>query len=135
MSETSVNAASAAGNSGADNSAAKNGGEAVKEATKAQGVQVRKAFTALKRHPLGVVALAGAAVALVEVELAVGILAGLGATALLTLKTGSDARHEVLTKGKWAIGRARALKIRPKGSVKRTASSATPEAAATPPAI
>src|SRR4051812_41577262 len=54
---------------------------------------VRRAIRALKRHPLGVIALIGAAASLVEVELAVGILAGIGATALLTTTSGPAMRQ------------------------------------------
>jgi hypothetical protein len=117
MSETSENAASAADN----------GAAAVKEAAKSE--PVRKAVNMLKSHPLGVVALAGAAVALVEVELAVGILAGIGATALLARKSGPEARQEVLAKGKRAVERARALKLR-----KEPAQAAATPAAPPPPA-
>jgi hypothetical protein len=97
--------------------------------------QVRKAFGALKKHPLGVIALMGAAVALIELELAVGILAGIGATALLTKKTGPEARQEVLAKGKWAVGRARALTTRGKEKEQAAASAApTPPTAPAPQA-
>jgi hypothetical protein len=127
MSETSENTAPAAKTTAA----------AVAEAAKPAREQVRKAFVALKRHPLGTVALVGAAVALVEVELAVGILAGIGATALLTLKTGPEARQEVLTKGRWAIERARSLKVRAQDSAAAATPEGSPAAAASaeaPPA-
>lgn len=75
---------------------------------------VRRAIRALKRHPLGVIALVGAAVSLVEVELAVGILAGIGATALLTTTSGPAMRQEVVARSKWAIERARAVTSRAK---------------------
>jgi hypothetical protein len=123
MSETSENAAPAADN----------GTATVKEA---KTDPVRKAFGVLKRHPLGIVALAGAAVALVEVELAVGILAGIGATALLALKSGPEARQEVLAKGqevlakgKSAVERARAIKLR-KEPAEAAANAASPPPAA-----
>jgi hypothetical protein len=125
MSETSENTAPAAQTTAAAETTA-----AVTEAAKPERVQVRKAFGALKRHPLGMVALVGAAVALVEVELAVGILAGIGATALLTLKTGPEARQEVLAKGKWALERARSLKVR---TADAATEAATPAAPATAP--
>jgi hypothetical protein len=76
--------------------------------------KVRKAIALLQSHPLGLVAVVGAAVALVEIELAVGILTGIGATALLATKSGPEARQEVrglgqevVTRGKAALERAR----------------------------
>lgn len=76
--------------------------------------RVRKAIALVKSHPLGLVVAVGAAVALVEIELAVGILTGIGATALLATKSGPEARQEVrslgqgvVTKGKAALERAR----------------------------
>ena len=54
-------------------------------------------------------ALLGAAASLVEVELAVGILAGLGATALLTSTSGLETRQEVVARSKWALERARQM--------------------------
>src|SRR5689334_6501432 len=83
---------------------------------KPQPQRFRKALNVLKGHPLGIVALIGAAAALVEIELAVGILTGIGATALLATKSGPQAREEVLAKGKWAIDRARAFANRPKSA-------------------
>jgi len=71
------------------------------------GQLVRDAITLLKQHPLGAVATVAAATALIEVELAVGILAGLGATALLANQTGPEARQRVIVRGKWALDRAR----------------------------
>lgn len=80
----------------------------------AQKLRARQVLSTLKRHPLGIVLAVGAAVALVEIELAVGILTGIGATALLATKSGPEARqevlakgHEVVAKGKAAIERAR----------------------------
>ncbi len=106
----------------------------------ARTARVREAVSALKRHPLGVVALAGAAVALVEVEVAVGILAGIGATALLATKSGPVARQEMLTKsnevlakGKLALAKARGkLASRAKPVTEEVAKS--PEPPAVPPA-
>jgi hypothetical protein len=69
--------------------------------------KLREAFGLLKQHPLGAVATVAAATALIEVEIAVGILAGLGATALLATKSGSEARQQVLARGKLAYARAR----------------------------
>jgi hypothetical protein len=75
---------------------------------KARPAKVRKALALLKRHPLGLVIAAGAAVALVEIELAVGILTGIGATALLATKSGPDARQEVLSKGQEVLSKSKA---------------------------
>ena len=110
---------------------------------KAERARVREALGVLKRHPLGLVVAIGAAAALVEIELAVGILTGVGATALLATKSGPDARQEVLnkgqevfTKGKAALERARvALTTRAKSRDAEPAATATaataPEATAT----
>ena len=73
------------------------------------GQLMRDAITLLKQHPLGAVATVAAATALIEVELAVGILAGLGATALLAHQTGPEARQRVIERGKWALDRARTV--------------------------
>jgi hypothetical protein len=75
---------------------------------------VRKVIRTLKEHPLGVVALFGAGAAFVEVELAIGILTGLGATALLATSSGAQMRQDVMTKSKWALERARSLTRRAK---------------------
>jgi len=106
------------------------------EAAPPKPERVRKAVTALKSHPVGVIALAGAAVALVEVEIAVGILAGIGATALLVTKTGPEARqevlskgNEVLTKGKLALAKAKG-KLRSKPAAEKVPDSPEPPAAA-----
>lgn len=69
--------------------------------------RVRGAVTLAKKHPLGTVAAAGAAAAFVEVPFAVGVLTGLGATALLVRRTGAEARREVLARGRDALARAR----------------------------
>ena len=73
------------------------------------GQLVRDAISLIKQHPLGAVATVAAATALIEVEFAVGILAGLGATALLANQSGSQARQRVLERGKWALDRARTV--------------------------
>ena|SRR6185295_10654377 len=73
------------------------------------GQLVRDAITLLKQHPLGAVATVAAATALIEVEFAVGILAGLGATALLANQSGPEARQRVIERGKWALDRARTV--------------------------
>jgi len=112
---------------------------------KAKPAKVRKALALLKRHPLGLVVAAGAAVALVEIELAVGILTGIGATALLATKSGPDARQEVFTKGqevltksKAAIERARvalASRAKTNGAEAPAAETAAPASAASAPAV
>lgn len=75
-----------------------------------KAAMVRDALTLLKEHPLGAVATVAAATALLELEFAVGILAGLSATALLSNKSGPERRKIVLERGKWALERARAMK-------------------------
>jgi hypothetical protein len=82
---------------------------AVEGAARAKKVELAKLLGLLKRHPVGLVAAIGVGIALVEVELAVGLLTGIGATALLATKNGPEARHEVVAKGKAAIERARAV--------------------------
>jgi hypothetical protein len=72
--------------------------------------RVREAISLIKEHPLGAVATVAAATALLEIEFAVGVLAGLGATALLANKSGPERRRLVMERGKWAIDRARAMK-------------------------
>lgn len=68
---------------------------------------MREAISMIKQHPLGAVATVAAATAFIEVELAVGLLAGIGATALLVNESGSTTRHKVLEQGKLALSRAR----------------------------
>ncbi len=69
--------------------------------------KVQQAIAFAKSHPLGAVASVAAAAALVEVELAVGILAGLGATALLASKSGPETREQVIARGRSALARAK----------------------------
>jgi len=76
-------------------------------ATAVASAKVREALGLLKEHPLGAVATVAAATALIEVELAVGILAGVGATVLLATKSGPEARQQVLERGKQVYARAR----------------------------
>jgi len=77
--------------------------------------KVQHALTVAKAHPLGAVVGVAAAVAFVEVEFAVGVLTGIGATALLVAKSGPEARAQVFTRGKEALARAReSLKRKPK---------------------
>jgi hypothetical protein len=95
--------------------------------------RVQQAFTAAKAHPLGAVATVAAAAALVEIEFAVGILTGLGATALLASKSGPAARDEVIARGREAIARARVAIAQLEESLTRKRAG-RPEAAAPPPA-
>ena len=76
--------------------------------------KVQHALTVAKEHPLGAVVGVAAAVALVEVEFAVGILTGIGATALLAARSGPEARKRVVTTGKqaWSSARERVQKAR-----------------------
>jgi hypothetical protein len=97
---------------------------------------VAKLIGVLKQHPLGLVAVIGVAVALVEVELAVGLLTGIGATALLATKNGAEARLEVVAKGKAALERARAVlasRSKPAATSAAPADVPPPAAAAAPP--
>jgi hypothetical protein len=105
----------------------------------AEPARVRKAIALVKSHPLGVVLAVGAAVALVEIELAVGILTGVGATALLVTKSGPEARQEVrslgqevFTKGKAAIERAR-IALASRSKTQPAAADAAPSAEAAAP--
>lgn len=89
--------------------------------------KVKQAVALAKEHPLGAVAAAAAAVALIEVEFAVGLLTGIGATALLARKTGPEARDQVIARGKQALARARvALEKRKKALPSQPAASAEP---------
>jgi hypothetical protein len=123
-------------NASTDNSsepaAAPSGGAAPAKAARARSARVREAVTALKRHPLGVVALAGAAVALVEVEVAVGIFAGIGATALLVTKSGPEARQEVLTRGNEVLAKGKLALAKAKRRLESRAKPATGEASKSP---
>ena len=58
-------------------------------------------------HPLGALATVAAAVAFVEIELAMGLLAGLGATAFLTTRSGRATRQQIASNGRAALQRAR----------------------------
>ena len=101
-----VSAAQAAGEGGAEG-AEHNGS--------APGAHLmREAISMIKQHPLGAMATVAAATALIEVELAVGILAGIGATALLANESGSETRQKVLEQGRRALSRARTAMTKPK---------------------
>jgi hypothetical protein len=92
---------------------------------------MREAISLIKEHPLGAVATVAAATALIELEFAVGVLAGLGATALLVHQSGPEARQRVLERGKWALDRARtAIQARSDKSAAKKA----PPVEAPPPA-
>lgn len=123
--ETSANQTSA-------NAPVPSGTAAPAEATPSKPARVREAVTALKRHPLGVVALAGAAVALVEVEVAVGILAGIGAGALFATKSGPEARQEVLTRGNEVLARGKLALAKAKGKLASRAKPAKEEVTKSP---
>lgn len=93
--------------------------------------KVKQAISLAKEHPLGAVATVAAAAALVEIEFAVGILTGLGATALLAKRSGPQARDEVIARGRQAIARARvAIAKRKKSPVPPAASAEAPPPAA-----
>jgi hypothetical protein len=95
--------------------------------------KVQQALAFAKNHPLGAVASVAAAAALVELQFAVGILTGLGATALLASKSGPEAREQVMERGKRALARARVVLAQRR---KPSASAAVPPPAgdAPPPA-
>ena len=93
----------------------------------AQKLRARRVISTLKRHPLGIVLAVGAAAALVEIELAVGILTGIGATALLATKSGPEARQEVVAKGQEVVAKGKAAIERARVALaNRKATDATP---------
>jgi hypothetical protein len=124
MSESNETAASATAEAASASDQAAEEASQAPEAAAAEGPsivtklkthpKVQQALTVAKEHPLGAVVGAAAAVAFVEVELAVGILAGVGATALLAAQSGPEARRQVLTRGKqaWSSARERVQKAR-----------------------
>jgi ElaB/YqjD/DUF883 family membrane-anchored ribosome-binding protein len=130
--------AAAAARTGGDATAAK--ASAIAEATAervaaAARPRVQSALRLVKEHPLGAVATVAAATAFIEVELAVGLLTGIGATALLAGRSGPATRQEVLSRGKWALDRARgALTRRKQSGIAGAASAAANEASPPPPA-
>jgi hypothetical protein len=95
--------------------------------------KVQQAIAMAKNHPLGAVATVAAAAALVEVEFAVGILTGLGATALLASRSGPEARERVIARGKKALAQARIVIAKRKKPVAPAASAAEGQAAPPPP--
>jgi len=97
----------------------------------AEHARVRNALRLVKEHPLGAVATVAAAAAFIEVEFAVGLLAGLGATALLAGRSGPENRRQVLSRGKLALDRARTAwarsgKPKPTGAAPQAAEAAPP---------
>jgi hypothetical protein len=114
-----------------DSPSAANGGAAKTEGatekfSAAASAKAREAFGLLKQHPLGAVATVAAATALIEVEIAVGFLAGLGATAFLATRSGPEARKDALERGKSAYARARS-------AIASRRKATPPAAAASPP--
>jgi hypothetical protein len=98
--------------------------------------KVQQAIGFAKSHPLGAVATVAAAAALVEVQFAVGILTGLGATALLARKSGPEAREQVIARGKKALAQARIAIANRKKSTASSSPMTPPSPAAsetTPP--
>lgn len=100
--------------------------------------RMKSALSLVKKNPLKAVALGAAALASLEVELAVGILAGIGATALLTTKPGAEAREDVLIKGKAAreevLIKGKAALDKAKTAFKRKRAPAPVVSAGDPPA-
>jgi hypothetical protein len=81
----------------------------------------------IETHPLGALAAGAAVAALFEVEFAVGLLAGIGVTALLATQTGAEARREALRRSKHLLGFMRG------SSTRREDTAATDPAPASPP--
>jgi hypothetical protein len=75
---------------------------------------MRDALSMIKQHPLGAVATVAAATAFLEVELALGLLAGIGATALLAQESGPETRQKVLAQSRRALSRARRAMSKPR---------------------
>ena len=101
--------------------------------------KVKQAIEFTKTHPLGAVATVAAAAALVEVEFAVGILTGLGATALLVTDSGSQTREKVVSGGKRALSSGKVAFAKARGAFARkpkveATSQPTPPAPPAPPA-
>jgi hypothetical protein len=86
---------------------------------------------ALKKHPLGTIAAGAALGLLIEEEIALGILAGMGMTALFATRTGPEARREVTAKVEAILGRARS---RWQAQSNEGTSPPSPEATAPPEA-
>jgi hypothetical protein len=69
--------------------------------------RARYAITLVEKHPWKAIAAGVAAGTLIELEFALGLLAGIGATLLFVTRTGPEARRELVDKGKLLLGRAR----------------------------
>jgi hypothetical protein len=101
--------------------------------------KVKQAIEFTKTHPLGAVATVAAAAALVEVEFAVGILTGLGATALLVTDSGPQTREKFVSSGKRALSSGKLAFAKARGAFTRkpkadaTAAAPQPTPAAPPP--
>jgi hypothetical protein len=99
--------------------------------------KVKQAIEFTKTHPLGAVATAAAAVALVEVEFAVGILTGLGATALLVTDSGPQTREKFVSGGKRALSSGKLAFAKARGAFTRKpkveAAASTPAQPPAPP--
>ena len=67
----------------------------------------RRAIALIEKHPVKVIAAGVAAAALIEVELALGLLLGIGATLLFVARPGVEARRDLVDTGKLLFGRAR----------------------------
>jgi hypothetical protein len=70
--------------------------------------RLEQARSMAREHPLGGIAALAAAAAFIEVEIGLGILAGLGATALIATRNGPATRDRMLAGGRQAYERARA---------------------------
>lgn len=66
-----------------------------------------RALDLVKRHPVATVAAVGVAAAFIEVDLAVGMLAGVVAAALLVEQAGPEVRQRLVTRGRHTLDRAR----------------------------
>ncbi|HTV20157.1 MAG TPA: hypothetical protein VMG12_15845 [Polyangiaceae bacterium] len=103
------------------------------ESPQPERAKLREALAVLKRHPLGLVVAIGAAAALLEIELAVGILTGVGATALLATKSGPEARQEVISKGQEVFTKSKAAIERARVALASRAQAKAAEPAAADP--
>lgn len=77
--------------------------DAGKKAAAAVDVGIERARTFVRRHPLGVVAVVALGAACIEIELAVGVLAGVGTAALLVSRDGASTRQLVASGGRRAL--------------------------------
>jgi hypothetical protein len=85
---------------------------------------IGKATRAIKDHPVALVALIGASAAFIEFELALGMLTGIGATALLATAGGPETRQQLLARSRWLLDRARSKVRGAKSRVEDTVSAA-----------